>query len=522
MLWPLRAVFGREADPAEYPLWVGYLTAVLLTVLVTVFQRLLQPFQPLAQYPTLYILLVVGTAYLFGVGPAVVTFVLSLLAYLYLFIEPIHFFWPPASTLAGWVRIESYLIGTVLGGALALVIRQSMRRAQMLADDLERQKALLEVFTRNVPVGLAFLDRELRHVIANEAIARMRGVAVEEMLGKTVSEVLPPEMALRVERAYEQAMSRGIADIWSDYPMRSRNEERYYCVHHYPVRTAAGEFVGVGVVVLDTTDEVVRRHELEHHLALLQKALLPSSPHISDGYRVAAAYLPARAREEIGGDFYDVFPTADGRAEVVIGDVSGKGIEAAALAAATRSTIHAFAYQSASPGLTLTKTNEVLCAQSPHPESFVTVFLADIEPSTGITRYTNAGHPPVLAYHSSGEVESCTFGLPPLCLRHDQEFFERQCVLQPGDKMLLYTDGISEARHNGEMLGIEGIERVLRECGELSADQIVETLLSVAKDWSHGRLSDDVAIVVVERLPPGVSGDPPAGASLFNNKNLSI
>lgn len=510
MLRPVRATDGGEASPVEYPAWVGYATAVILTVVVIVGQKLLLPFHPIAVYPVLYILIVIVIAYLFGIGPAVAVFVLSFLAYEYYFLQPVRLFWPPASTPGGWARLSSFLVGTILGAFLALVIRSSSRRIQILADDLERQRALLDVFTRNVPVGLAFLDRELRHVIANEAIAQMKGVAVEDMLGKTVFEVLPPEMAMQAQKAYDQAMSSGMSDMWSDYSARFRNEERYYSVHHYPVRTAAGELVGVGVVVLDTTDEVLRRQELEHHLALLQKALLPTSPDIGEGYRVAAAYLPARAQEEIGGDFYDVFPTADGRAEVVIGDVSGKGIEAAALAAATRSTIHAFAYQASSPGPTLTRTNEVLCSQSPHPESFVTAFLADIEPSTGLTRYTNAGHPPVLAYHSGGEVESCTFGLPPLCLKPDQEFVERQCVLQPGDKMLLYTDGISEARHDGEMFGIEGIERVLRECGQLSADQIVQCVISAAKEWSHGRLTDDVAIVVVERLPPGLSVDPPA------------
>ncbi len=238
--------------------------------------------------------------------------------------------------------------------------------------------------------------------------------------------------------------------------------------------------------------------EAERNLHLLQQALLPAQPAVGEGYDIASVYLPGFEGQEIGGDFYDVFATEDGHVCIFIGDVSGKGIPAASMAAATRSTVRAFAYELQSAGEILTHSNTVLSRYQSEHGLFVTVFLIIMDPSTGRMRYCGAGHPPAAVYRK-GNVELLTFGHPPLGTSDRFEFGEDETRLEPGDKLVLYTDGISEARRDREMFGLEGVVESVRRHGMKSSEDLVGELLSDASSWASGHLADDVAIVVLGR-----------------------
>ena len=142
---------------------------------------------------------------------------------------------------------------------------------------------------------------------------------------------------------------------------------------------AYGSENGLSVYFHNVTEVVELRQTIQRQLALLQEALVPPPPSVGDGYDVAAVYLPASAGHSIGGDLYDVFSTETGQIGIVVGDVLGKGIEAASLASAARSTVHSFAYELASPGEAMMHANAVVHSQA--AEKFVTLFLAIIDPS---------------------------------------------------------------------------------------------------------------------------------------------
>lgn len=237
--------------------------------------------------------------------------------------------------------------------------------------------------------------------------------------------------------------------------------------------------------------------EAERNVHLLQQALLPAEPTVGKGYDIASVYLPGY-KGQIGGDFYDVFSTEEGNICIFIGDVSGKGIPAASMAAATRSTVRAFAYDLPSAGDVLTHANAVLSRYQSELGLFVTVFLIIMDPKTGCMRYCGAGHPPAAVYRK-GEIELLTFGHPPLDTTSDFEFGEEWTCLEPGDKLVLYTDGISEARKHGEMFGLEGVIDSIRRHGMKSSDDLVGEILSDASSWANDHLTDDVAIVVLGR-----------------------
>lgn len=244
-------------------------------------------------------------------------------------------------------------------------------------------------------------------------------------------------------------------------------------------------------------EEALKREK--HSSLLLQRALLPKPPEVSTGYDVAAEYVPAPFTGEIGGDFYDVFRIGEDRVGVLIGDVSGKGLEAAAMAATTRSTIHAFLHESPSVSEALTKTNSVLYSRQVEFEAFATVFLLVIDLATGDMSYSSAGHPPPVLCGCAGEFRRLDFGQLPLAVMETQDFREGQCQMLPGDRLILYTDGISEARHGSQLFDTEGIERVASECCGLDAEDLARELLTDATQWAEGGLRDDAAVVVVAR-----------------------
>ena len=138
---------------------------------------------------------------------------------------------------------------------------------------------------------------------------------------------------------------------------------------------------------------------------LLQQALIPANPPTAPGYKVASRFIAGADGEQVGGDFFDVFRIEDGELAILIGDVAGKGIESATLAAATRSTIRAFTYGQLAPGHALTHTNAVIFGQETSPERFVTTFLAVLNEDTGKLCYSVGGHPPAMIRRVDGSIE---------------------------------------------------------------------------------------------------------------------
>lgn len=292
---------------------------------------------------------------------------------------------------------------------------------------------------------------------------------------------------------------------------RADGQEAIVMVESAPVRDAEGRITSAVSIIEDITEAIRSRRELEGALErelgfsrLLQRALLPGQPAIDPRYSVATSYLPAYATREIGGDFYDVFRTADGRDAIVIGDVSGKGLESASVAAQTRSTVRAFGYDTSSAAKALTLANAALSAQTAETDLFVTVFLAILDPDTGNITYASAGHTPTAMCRVGGGVDFLSSGEPPLGLLSDYPYTEFSTHLEPGEKTVLYTDGISEARRANDLFDTDGIARTLSGCVYQPADVAARILLAAASEWAYGQLTDDAAIVVVERLrePP--------------------
>ncbi len=231
----------------------------------------------------------------------------------------------------------------------------------------------------------------------------------------------------------------------------------------------------------------------------LQQALLPSELPSVPGFRLAARFVAGAEGKIVGGDFYDVFETGNGSLAILIGDVAGKGVDAASLAVTTRSTIRAFAYELSDPCKALAHAGEVIFSENGFGQRFVTVGLAVLDPTTGQFVYASAGHPPAMVLRADGNVELLWAAQLPMGILPKFECTPFISQLAAGDKLVLYTDGISESRFGSSMYGTEGIQATLETRGSFSPERVLTAIFEKAVEFGRGVLVDDAAVVVIER-----------------------
>ncbi|MEU9830937.1 SpoIIE family protein phosphatase [Streptosporangium sp. NPDC048047] len=235
----------------------------------------------------------------------------------------------------------------------------------------------------------------------------------------------------------------------------------------------------------------LERLELEHRIATtLQLALLPEVP--SDGdLRIAGRYLPGSDEAGVGGDWYDVIQISGNELMLVIGDVVGKGVEAAATMGRVRNALRAYAMEDPEPGRVLARLNRMACGPGERMRS--TVLCVRISRATGHVRYAGAGHPPPLVCRADGEPEYLDGALAPLIgVLPSVDFPTSEVRLERGDRLLLYTDGIVERRPTGILTGMDRLLAEAARTAGLDLEAQLESLLSLVEGMDN---RDDVALL---------------------------
>ena len=228
----------------------------------------------------------------------------------------------------------------------------------------------------------------------------------------------------------------------------------------------------------------------------LQEALL-DIPQELPGVKFGHLYRSATHQAKVGGDFYDVFAAKQGEVALLIGDVSGHGVEAARIASLVKDTVHAFAHQFATPHLVLRETNRLLVEKK--MPGFVTTFLGLLDPDTGRFIYSSAGHPaPLLAL--DGHIAPLESINPPLGVFADSRYRDEEVQIKEGSLLLLYTDGITEARNGDAFFGEGGLMACLERLSGQPVETLPSLLLEEALLFSGGLLRDDAALLAVSYL----------------------
>jgi len=245
------------------------------------------------------------------------------------------------------------------------------------------------------------------------------------------------------------------------------------------------------------------RARREHQIAeTLQRSLLPDRLPDVPGVALAARYVPATADVQVGGDWYDVVQLPGGLIGLAIGDVAGHGLNAAATMVQVRMALRAYALQDPSPPAVMRGVHQ-LVAQLPVPEMVTLIYLV-FDPATRRIRWTNAGHPPALAF-ADGQGTYLEGALsPPVGVTVDSSFTEASQVLPPGATLLLYTDGLVERRGVSLMAGLDRLDREASAVPDDDVEALCERLLDTFLDEEH--IEDDVAILAM-RPVPSVDGE---------------
>ena len=244
--------------------------------------------------------------------------------------------------------------------------------------------------------------------------------------------------------------------------------------------------------------ENARRHAIERKIAAtLQQALL-TTPRRIPGVDFGYLYRSATEAAVVGGDFYDLIELDGGRAGFLIGDVSGKGIEAATLTALVKNTVRALAYDSDSPARVIATTSDIILKSTP-VSMFVTMFLCILDLSSGHLTYCRAGHPYPILRHRGGQIELLEEGSPMAGAGIGVDYADGHAEMGVGDLLVLFTDGVTEARRDHVMLGEEHLADFVREAGSIPTREIPQVLFDRVLEFTGGSLSDDVAIVTVSR-----------------------
>ena len=275
-----------------------------------------------------------------------------------------------------------------------------------------------------------------------------------------------------------------------------------------------GSPVGAVVSFSDITArkeaEVAIRSALakERHVAeTLQQTILEEvAEDRFPGLAVATRYLAAWQEARIGGDFFDAFALEDGKAAFVVGDASGKGLQASIRTAEVKFALRAFLHDDPAPALALSRLNDFVCAaqrlEARAEDTFVALTLLVVDAATGEVSVATGGAEPPLLLRADGRAEEVRGKGVPVGFMPRQEYAPTALHLDAGDVILLATDGITEARRGMEFLGYDGmvgiVQRALGEDCRLGA--VGQAVLDGAQKFAGGTLHDDACLLLVRRL----------------------
>lgn len=245
-------------------------------------------------------------------------------------------------------------------------------------------------------------------------------------------------------------------------------------------------------------------YEREKRIAdVLQNSIVLAPPtDMFPGLTIATSYISAWDEARIGGDFFDVFALDAGRVAFIVGDVSGKGLEAAAHTAEVKFALRAFLRETSDPARALARLNDVLCeTQRLEKTSFgtyVCLSLAIMEPSSGETTVASAGMEQPLIIHD-GQAEAIAVNGVPLGIEAGLEYTPERFRLNRGDTLSMASDGITEARRGRDMFGYEGYTETAAKHAALSLPEIADQIVAAARNFAGGKLQDDVCLLMVRR-----------------------
>lgn len=341
---------------------------------------------------------------------------------------------------------------------------------------------------------------------SDEAFRLSVGEGIVGWVAKTGEAVIVPDV--RRDRRYVSARAETRSELAAPLVLEGRtigvfnlesDREDAYHDDHLEMLAVFAAHAAVSIERARLTRELLDRRRLEKELAIareIQASFLPKRAPEVPGFELAGATQP---HDEVGGDYFDFIRVSDTRLGIAIADVSGKGIPAALIMAGFRMSLLAEIRNEFTMRAVMRKVNSLL-HESTERDKFVTLFFGMLDWKNRVLSFSNAGHNPPLLLRGDGRVQYLLEGGVALGVLPDARYEERPLALQPGDVLLLYTDGVSEAESpTGEQFGTRRLEQCLKRIAGGTANEILKGVVDEVTAYAgeHG-VSDDLTLVVVK------------------------
>ncbi|UCF67047.1 MAG: PAS domain S-box protein [Acidobacteriota bacterium] len=385
--------------------------------------------------------------------------------------------------------------------------------------DITDRKQAEDLFRRSLesaPDALIIVDQEGRIQLVNALAEQLFGYRREEMSGQSIEMIIPEQLRARHrQHRSEYANQPRIRPMGAGVELVALRKDGTT----FPAEISLGPMkTETGFLVLSAIRDITERKRAEQALRekraellaaqRIHERLLPQTPPSLPGFDIYGATLAA---EFAGGDYFDYFPMLDQAFVTAVGDVTGHGFGSALLMAHTRSELRSWVRARRDVNEVLERLNDDLVIET-EEHIFVTLLLVCLHPNSRRLCYSSAGHPPGLILDSSGRLKHklCSTGLPLGILAEERYAKGGPIDLEPGDLVLLMTDGVLEAESaDQEMFGYERVLAVVRDNRHEPAREILDRLFSAVRTFNgNGKLSDDVSAVLI-KCDPLASWTPP-------------
>ena len=373
---------------------------------------------------------------------------------------------------------------------------------RVMEEALRESEASFRDLADTAPAMMWTTDEDGLVTFVNEGWMRFTGTTLEVELGESWKLGVHPDDVEMMTSTWVDA--RRERRSWErEYRLLHHSGEYRWVVDRGVPRYEGGRFSGYVGTAIDIHERktmegrLLEVYQREHKIAeTLQRSLLPERLPKIEGLELAARYLPGARGASIGGDWYDVLERPDGRVALVVGDVVGHGLRAAATMGQLRNAFRAYGLVESSPAEVVSRINRLV--MSGVEEAMATVVYLVLDRETGEVWFSAAGHPPPLVLAPDGPRFLDGGRSVPIGASDPAVFREASAVLPPGSSLLLYTDGLVERRDVGLEQRLEQLAEVAGAAGERLddlCDRVIELVLG------DGEPGDDVALLAVRPLP---------------------
>jgi PAS domain S-box-containing protein len=396
--------------------------------------------------------------------------------------------------------------------ASALEAAQAARQsAETLADALQVSELRYRRLFETARDGILLLDSDLGKITdANPFMCELLGYPLSGLVGKELWEIGLLKDKTASQEAFRQ-LKRDSYIRYDDLPLQNSRGEWREVEFVSNLYRENGHTV-IQCNIRDITDRRITESNLAVSAAknariaeTLQRSMLQDIPDGKfSGLTIQTYYAASLNESDVGGDFFDAFALSDGKVAFVVGDVSGKGLIAAARTAEVKYALRAFLHEFNEPDVALEHLNHFICethaSDSNSGEMFIVLALSVVDSLTGKTVFTSAGAEPSIILRDNDLTDLVEIVGTPLGIIRDAKYTCLTRELGPGDTLIMTTDGITEARKGSTFLGVDGLAKLIEGIGsELSLVSLSQAIHLGARAFSANGLRDDVCLLLARR-----------------------